>query len=99
MLRQPDYRRLWTSGFFVNIARWMDLVTLGWLALQLTGSPFMVAVAAVARSAPLMVVGPFGGIIADRVPRASVLLLTQTIGVTTALALAILFASGLGGYG
>jgi MFS family permease len=77
----------------------MDLVTLGWLALQLTGSPFMVGLAAFARSAPLMIVGPFGGIIADRVPRARVLLLTQAIGVVTALALAILFASGAGGYG
>jgi MFS family permease len=92
------YRRLWASGFFVNVARWMDLVTLGWLALELTGSPFMVGLAAFARSAPLMLVGPVGGIVADRVPRARVLLFTQTIGVVTALALTAIFASGAGGY-
>ena len=99
LLREPIYRQLWASGFFVNVARWMDLVTLGWLALQLTGSPFMVGLAAFARSAPLMVVGPVGGIIADRVPRDRVLLLTQAIGVVTALVLAVLFISGVGGYG
>ena len=77
----------------------MDLVTLGWLALQLTGSPFMVGLAAFARSAPLMLVGPVGGIIADRVPRDRILLLTQTIGVVTALVLAGIFATGIGGYG
>jgi MFS family permease len=83
----------------MNVARWMDLVTLGWLALQLTGSPFMVGLAAVARSAPMMIVGPFGGIIADRVPRGRVLVATQAGSVVTALTLAVIFATGAGGYG
>jgi MFS family permease len=99
VLREPSYRRLWVSGLFVNVARWMDLVTLGWLALQLTGSPFMVALAAFARTAPLMVVGPFAGIVADRVPRGHVLVVAQASAGATALALALIFGSGLGGYG
>jgi len=99
LLEEPDYRRLWLSGFFVNIARWMDLVTLGWLALELTGSPFMVGLAAFMRSAPMMLLGPFGGIVADRVSRGRILVVTQAIGGATALALAILFATGAGGYG
>jgi MFS family permease len=99
VFREPSYRRLWASGLCVNVARWMDLVTLGWLALQLTGSPFMVGVAAFARAAPLMVVGPFSGIVADRVSRGRVLLVAQSGGVVTALALAAIFASGAGGFG
>ncbi|HEU5324019.1 MAG TPA: MFS transporter, partial [Methylomirabilota bacterium] len=99
VLEEPSYRRLWASGFCVNVARWMDLVTLGWLALQLTGSPFMVGLAAFARSAPIMVVGPFGGIVADRLPRGRILAATQAVGAATALALAGLFAGGAGGYG
>ena len=95
---QPEYRRLWTSGFFVNVARWMDLVTLGWLALELTGSPFMVGLAAFARSTPMMLLGPFGGIIADRVARGRILLATQATGVVTALVLAVLFWIGAGGF-
>jgi MFS family permease len=98
-LQEPDYRRLWASGFFVNVARWMDLVTLGWLALQLTGSPFMVALAAFARSVPVMLVGPFAGLVADRVPRARVLLVCQAGGMVVALALAATFARGAGGFG
>jgi MFS family permease len=99
VLGEPGYRRLWVSGLFVNTARWMDLVTLGWLALQLTGSPFLVGLAAFARTAPLMVVGPFAGIVADRVPRGRVLAVAQASAGVTALALALLFAAGLGGYG
>ena len=81
VLQEPSYRRLWVSGLVVNIARWVDLVTMGWLALQLTGSPFMVGLAAFARSAPLMIVGPFAGIVADRMPRGRVLTIAQATGV------------------
>jgi MFS family permease len=97
VLREPGYGRLWLSGLCVNSARWMDLVTLGWLALSLTGSPFMVGLAAFARAVPLMVLGPFAGIVADRVPRGRVLLAAQAAGLATALALAAIFAAG-GGY-
>ena len=96
IFQEPSYRRLWASGLCVNVVRWIDLVTLGWLALELTGSPFMVGLAAFARSAPMMVVGPFAGIVADRVPRGHVLLVTQSAGAATALVLAMLFASGAG---
>jgi MFS family permease len=98
VLGEPSYRRLWLSGLCVNIARWMDLVTVGWLALSLTGSPFMVGLAAFARAAPLMVVGPFGGIVADRVARGRVLLAAQAVGLATALALAGIFGVRDGGY-
>jgi MFS family permease len=77
----------------------MDLVLLGWLAFQLTDSPFMVGLAAFARSAPLMVLGPFTGILADRMHRGHVLIATQCLGLVTALALAAVFAAGRGGFG
>jgi len=38
LLHEPSYRRLWASGLCMSVARWMDLVTLGWLSFQLTGS-------------------------------------------------------------
>jgi len=98
VLSEPSFRRLWVSGLFVNVARWMDLVTLGWLTLQLTGSPFLVGLAAFARTAPLMVVGPFAGIVADRIPRGRVLLVAQASAGVTALALALVFGGGIGGY-
>ncbi|MGH7349184.1 MAG: MFS transporter, partial [Candidatus Rokuibacteriota bacterium] len=98
VLREASYRRLWLSGLCVNGARWMDLVLLGWLAFQLTDSPFMVAVAAFARSAPMMLLGPFTGLVADRMHRGRVLLFTQSLGLATGLALAAVFASGRGGF-
>lgn len=98
VLREAPYRRLWLSGLCVSGARWMDLVLLGWLAFQLTDSPFMVAVAAFARSAPMMLLGPFTGLVADRMHRGRVLVCTQALGLVTALALASVFAAGRGGF-
>src|SRR4029077_21033097 len=71
---------------------------LGWLAFQLTDSPCMVGLAAFARSAPLMALGPFTGVVADRMHRGRVLVFTQTLGLATGLALAAVFAPGHGGY-
>jgi MFS family permease len=98
VLQVGSYRRIWVSGLCVNSARWMDLVLLGWLSFQLTDSPFMVGVAAFARSAPLMVLGPFTGIVADRMHRGRVLLFTQALGLVTGLVLAAVFATGHGGF-
>jgi MFS family permease len=98
VLAEPGYRRLFVSGLCVNVARWVDLVTVGWLALQLTGSPFLVGLAAFARTAPLMVVGPFAGIVADRVSRARVLAVAQATSALTALTLVLIFGAGLGSY-
>ena len=98
VLNDADYRRLWVSGLCFNVTRWMDLVAVGWLALQLTGSPFMVGVAAFARSAPLMILGPIAGIVADRVSRGHLILITQAGGAVAAVTLATLFATGHGDY-
>jgi len=98
IVRDPAYRRLWVSGLCSNMARWMDLVAVGWIALQMTGSPFMVAVAAFARSAPMMVLGPFAGIVADRLSRAHLLLVTQAGGAVIALAFLAMFALDAAGY-
>src|SRR6185503_17567611 len=98
ILREAPFRRLWLSGLCINGARWMDLVLLGWLAFQLTDSPFMVAVAAFARSAPMMLLGPFTGLVADRMHRGRVLVFTQTLGLATGLVLAAVFAAGRGGF-
>jgi MFS family permease len=98
ILREAPFRRLWLSGLCINGARWMDLVLLGWLAFQLTDSPFMVAVAAFARSAPMMLLGPFTGLVADRMHRGRVLVFTQALGLVTGLALAGVFAAGRGSF-
>jgi MFS family permease len=97
-LRDERYRLLWLTGFSSNTARWMDLVVLGWLALSFTDSALMVGVAAFCRAVPMMAFGPFAGVLADRLPRVSVMSAVQVLNVVASSALAILFATGLASF-
>jgi MFS family permease len=98
-LHEPRYRQLWLSGIFVNTARWMDFLVLGWLALELTDSPLMVGVAVFARAVPMIAIGPFAGVLAERVDRGRLMIAVQLLSVAVSIALAVLFGSGAGGYG
>ena len=51
------------------LAMGMEFVTVGWLVLELTDSPFMVGVSTAARSAPYIFLGVLSGAIADRLDR------------------------------
>jgi hypothetical protein len=98
-LRDGRYRLFWLTGLSASTARWMDVVVLGWLALALTDSPLMVGVAAFCRTAPMMVLGPFAGVLADRLPRVRVMIAVQVLNIAAASALALLFAGSLAGFG
>jgi MFS family permease len=98
-LRDERFRLLWVTGLCANAARWMDVVVLGWLALTMTDSPLMVGVAAFCRAAPMMGLGPFAGVLADRLPRVQVMSAVQVLNVVAALVLAFLFGAGLAGFG
>lgn len=71
-----------------------ETVVLGWLALELTDSPFMVGVAMGMRMLPLFFIGVPAGALADRFPRRRLLMLT---GAGQALTAATLGAFALSG--
>jgi MFS family permease len=95
-LHDADFRRLWLAGLCVNVGRWIDFLVLGWLALELTGSPFMVGLAAFCRFAPMIVLGLFTGLLIDRVPRGLLLVAVQASNLVISILLAIVFATGHG---
>lgn len=70
MLRRlPDLRYLGAGTLLSSIGMMGEVVVLGWLALELTDSPFLVGAAMGARALPLFFVGVPAGVIADRLPR------------------------------
>jgi MFS family permease len=95
-LHDANFRRLWLAGLCVNVGRWLDFLVLGWLVLDLTGSPFMVGVAAFCRFAPMIVLGLFAGLLIDRVPRGRLLVGVQCVNFGASVLLAGLFATGHG---
>ena len=68
------------------------MVTVGWLVWELSGSATMVGIAGGLRSIPFIVMGPLGGVLADRLDRRRLLITTQTIMAVIALLFAMLVA-------
>lgn len=55
----------------------MQSIAQPWLVLQLTHSGLLVGLALAAQFLPMLVAGPFGGVVADRFPKRRVLQVTQ----------------------
>lgn len=91
-LASRDYALYWIGAFLSNIGSWMQNVALGWLVLQLTDSPFWVGFVNFANLSPALVLSLFGGVLADRVDRRRVLIVTQTALMFIAATLATLTA-------
>ena len=89
-LRNPNFRLFWSGNFLSNIGTWMQNVAQGWLILTLTGSAFWLGVVGFAGSIPFLVFTLFGGVVADRVNKRRLLLVTQSIMMVLAFALAAL---------
>ena len=90
----PSWRLLWSAGHLWNSALWLDLIALGWLALELTDSPLAVSLVGAARMAPMGLFGLLAGAQADRLPKQRILLAAQSLNVAAALSFALLLLAG-----
>jgi MFS family permease len=94
-LHHRNYR-LWFIGQLVSLfGAWMQSTAQGYLVFELTRSPAYLGWVAFAAGAPSWLFMLYAGVIADRVPRRSVLLGTQAAMMAVALALAGLTFAGV----
>lgn len=93
-LQIPNYRRYFTGQVVSLSGNWMQTVAEMWLVVQLTGSGFAVGLTAALQFLPIMVFGAWGGLLADRLAKRRLLLLTQSLMALPAIALWGLTTSG-----
>src|SRR6185295_6079180 len=93
-LSHRNFRLFWTGAFLSNCGTWMQAVAQGWLALQLTNSPFWLGLDAFMATVPGFFLTLLGGVFADLIDRRRLLLYTQVTAGLAALALATLVATG-----
>jgi MFS family permease len=87
--------RLFCSGQLVSlVGTWMQSVAQSWLVLELTNSPFRLGLVGTLQFAPMLLLSFFAGVLADRLPKRRLLVVTQSVMAAQALALAALVASG-----
>jgi MFS family permease len=93
-LSVPNYRRYF-SGLVVSITgNWMQTVAEMWLVVQITGSGVSVGLTAALQFLPVLLFGAWGGLLADRMSKRRLLMITQALMALPALALYALTVSG-----
>jgi MFS family permease len=92
--QHPNFR-LWFSGQIVSlIGTWMQSTAQGYLVYELTGSPIMLGIVGFANGIPVWLFSLYGGIIADRISRRKMLIITQSSMMILAFILAVLTFTG-----
>lgn len=90
-----NYRYLWTGNLFANCAQWLQFITIGWLALDISGSALHSILTVAVRALPVLILGPWGGVLADRLDRRKLVMSVQLLMVASALAFGVLLAKGM----
>lgn len=93
-LRHADFRLLWFTSLINAGANWLQQVTLGWLAYEITDSALMAALVFGVRSLPQLLIGPLGGVLGDRFERKRLLMANSYYLAALALAFTLLLLLG-----
>ncbi len=93
-LAVPNYRRYIAGQSVSLIGTWMQMAAQAWLVLTLTGSSTDLGVIVALQTLPVLLLGPYGGVIADRVDKRRLMVILQAAMGVQALVLAILTLSG-----
>ena len=94
-LKHPNYR-LWFWGQMTSLfGTWMQTTAQAFLVYELTRSPQYLGYVGFAGGAPSWVLTLYGGVIADRVPRRALLVVTQSVMMILAFILAALWFLGV----
>ena len=93
-LKHRNYRLYFTGQLVSLIGTWMDQTAMSWLVYEITGSKFLLGAIAAVGSAPMMLFALWGGALADRYPKRSILVITQTVEMLFAFTLAAVVWSG-----
>lgn len=92
--RHLDFRLYFAGQGISQTGTWLQMIATSWLIYQLSGSAFLLGLAAFAQFIPMLVLGPFAGVWVDRQRKRKVLMITQGFALAQALAMLALVASG-----
>lgn len=98
LLSEADYRRIWVAGICAGVSRWLEVLAVGVYAFELTGSPFLVALAFVLRMLPLVVFGSVVGALADRSSPRPFMIAALAFGMVVAAIVCLLLLLDLASY-
>ncbi len=86
---------MWVGACTSSIGTWMQIVAQGWLIYRLSHSAFLLALDQFLGGIPIFLFSLIGGVVADRIERRKVLLVSQYIQMASAATLTVLVATGV----
>jgi MFS family permease len=93
-LAVPNYRRYIAGQAISLTGTWMQMAAQSWLVLSLTGSATKLGLIIALQTLPVLLLGPYGGVVADRVNKRRLMVCLQTVMGIQALLLGILTVTG-----
>lgn len=93
-LKIRNYRLYFIGHVISNSGTWMQTVALGWLVLTLTDSGTALGIIVALQFIPLLLLGPWGGVIADRYDKRKLLYATQIAFAVLTLGISVLVYTG-----
>jgi MFS family permease len=90
----PNYRRYIAGQSVSLIGTWMQMAAQSWLVLSLTGSATTLGVIVALQTLPVLLLGPYGGVVADRIDKRRLMVILQIAMGVQALILGVLTVSG-----
>jgi MFS family permease len=94
-LRNRNFRIFVAAQIVSVTGTWMQSIAQMWLVLHLTGSGFALGLTAALQFTPILLLGTWGGLLADRTDKRKLLMLTQSAAGVVALVLASLTLTGV----
>ena len=95
LIRNRQFRLIWLIGAATNTLRWLEILAVGVVVFDITGSPLQVAFMVILRFLPMALIGAFAGVVAERFNRRLFQILSLGFMMTASIVLTLLV---LGGY-
>ncbi len=87
-LANPNYRKYFFGQSTSLVGTWMQSTAQSWLVLVLTHSATAIGVVVALQTLPVLILGPYGGVIADRVDKRRLMIVLQSLMAVQAAVLA-----------
>lgn len=89
-LQIGNYRKFFIGQAFSLLGTWIQSVAIAWLILEITGSAASIGFAVALQFLPVLILGPYGGVLVDRTDKRKLLIKTQALSGLQALLLAVM---------
>ena len=89
-LGNPNYKLYFYGQATSLVGTWMQTIAQSFLVLHITGSGFDVGLVVALQTLPVLLLGPYGGVVADRVDKRRLMIILQSLMGVQALVFGIL---------